>query len=109
MTTITTNREFKFYVGESRFITITPGVAPTGALRSGQTITSVTWTVESPLTVAAGSEEIITTVQASDTCRARIIMGSTPGRYSVTAAMTTSTPTETIVETVICVVSALPT
>lgn len=109
MATLTTKSEFKFYVGESRLVTITPGIAPTGALRSGQTISSVTWTVESPLTVSPGSEEIITTVQASDTCRAKIVMGSTPGRYSVTAAMTTSSPAETIVETVICVVSALPT
>lgn len=109
MATITTRRESPFFVGEQRLITISPGIAPTGALRTGQTISSVTWTVETPLTVASGSEEIITTVQASDTCRARIVMGSTPGRYSVTAAMTTSTPTETIVETVICVVSALPT
>lgn len=108
MATITTQREFRFYVGEERYITITPGIAPTGALRSGQSIISVVWTPESPLTVAGGSEEIITTTQASDTCRARVVMGSTPGRYNVTAAMTTSTPTETIVETVICVVSALP-
>lgn len=108
MTVLTTSRVLPFFVGEHRLVSLTPGVTPTGALRSGQTIASVIWTVEAPLSVDAGTDEIFTTVQSNDSCRVKVSMGTTPGRYNVTAAMTTANPEEVIIETVICSVSALP-
>ncbi len=96
----TDNRLVSVYVGEKRLLEVSPGVRPSGALRSGQTITTVVWTPESPVTMVGGSDEIVQTQQASDTARARFDFTSAVAgeRYTITAKMTTTNPIEEIVE-----------
>lgn len=96
----TTNRLVEVYAGEKRLIEISPGIRPSGALRSGQTIASVTWASESPVALVGGSSEIVQTQEPSDTARARFdFAGATVGeRYTITATMTTTNPVEEIIE-----------
>lgn len=91
-------REFR--VNEEPLIDISLGIRPSGLLRQGQSIASVTWTVSGtggPVMVAA-SDEIITHQQTDDTARARFTMPSVPGRWNIMAVMTLQNPTETYSE-----------
>jgi len=96
----TNNRLVHVKAGESRLIAVSPGVKPSGALASGQTIVSVVWTAESPVTMVSGTDEIVQTTQAADTARARFSFASAVDgvRYTITATMTTANPTEVIIE-----------
>lgn len=96
----TNNRLVTVKKGEKRLLAISPGVKPSGALASGQTITSVVWTPEPPVTMVSGSDAIVQTQQPADTAQARFdFTDAVEGtRYTISAKMTTTNPVEEIIE-----------
>lgn len=93
-----------FYPGEKRWVKI----SITDQLEGAQ-ISSVAWTVESPVTLVALSSTIYTRSTTNDSVKARFDFASAVAgtRYSVTATMTTSEGEE-IKETIILNIKALP-
>ena len=94
-----------FYIGEKRWVRISIPDQLEGAQ-----ISSVVWTVESPVTLVGGSSSIYTRTTTNDSVRARFDLASAVAntRYTVTATMTTNEGEE-IKESVIIQAKALPT
>lgn len=96
---MTTSRIRPRFIDESEFVSIDFNFR----LLSGQTLLSVVWTPEAPVTEDAATSAV------SDTVASARFTTPAAGQYTIEASVTTQNPTETKVEFVLLEVTAVPT
>lgn len=94
------NRTIARIAGESRYLTFDF----TADLDADEEITAVTWTPEAGVSLVAGTSAI----SSDGKSVSAKFSTATAGKYRVDAAITTTAPTETIIDYVIINVASLP-
>ena len=96
---VTTDIVQPFYKGEKPLVALSPDIQGQGGLlRAGQSIASVVWNPEAPMTIVGGTSAIVTTTESNDTTQVQIDLsdsGVTDGqRMTLEAVWTFQNPSE---------------